>query len=207
MPRSSQRNRYVSSPTGYWLTLLNSSEFVEQKGKPHPAGVYIIKCFILHSSCFREAQLLPCFPWWAQGSYQWKPIALEFTFTGFKLFPPLGNLSPCTGECPSGGRRPSSVLTPPAVSIFQPAIYFLLQDWKSLAVYAALASPTVSERSLTIYSPVPAVLSHIVYNARRACPIAFIHIAVQCWLTLSMTLWWAFLWHETTTLFLACARS
>ena len=93
MPRSSQRNRYVSSPTRYWLTLLNCSEFIEQKGKPHPAEVYISRCFILHSSCFWEAQQLPCVPWWAQGNYQWKPSASQFTFTAFHLFPCLGNLS------------------------------------------------------------------------------------------------------------------
>jgi len=63
--------------------------------------------------------------------------------------------------------RPSSVLTPPAGSIFQPVIYFLRQDRESLAVYAALVSPIVSEKSLTKYSPVPAVSSHVVYNSEH----------------------------------------
>lgn len=44
---------------------------------------------------------------------------------------------------------------------------FLLQVWKSFAVYEALASPVVSEKSLTKYSPVPIALAHVVCNAEH----------------------------------------
>lgn len=43
----------------------------------------------------------------------------------------------------------SIILTSPAGNIFQPVVNFFLQDWKSLAVYEASASPIVSEKSLT----------------------------------------------------------
>lgn len=143
---------------GYRWTVLGWWEFVDWKEEPRCAEMHMGRFHSFFLSLRGAASPVLSL---GSGELSRRMLCLRIYFPCIQFISHLGNISHWHRWVSLRRQDTLKFLTSPVGNILQPVINFFLQGWKSLAVYEALASPIVSEKSLPKYSTVPAGLPHL----------------------------------------------